>query len=267
MYLPTKFFAVKKIALTVNGKLDRKVASQTIIKELTPEIIRPSTPLEAELVKIWQEIFQIEEIGIQNNFCDLGGSSLQFVQMIEEINKQLKLSLNPSLPIRTIKELSIIIKRLNEELSQEEVDRIVIIGGGPAAISLCWQLFNEIKFRTLNKALEILVFEKNKEIGLGLPYAQKEEAYILNLPKNIMEPIPDKKSEFSAWLCLNYPNYADKSEFTPRYFFGQYLNYLAKKFQFEAAKMNIKVSYITSTEVFNISKDANRFLIKNTQEI
>ena len=265
--VPIKFYAVKKIALTVNGKLDRKVASQTILKELTPELIRPSTPLEAELVKIWQEILQIEEIGIQNNFCDLGGSSLQFVQMVEEINKRLKLSLSPSLPIRTIKELSNVIKNLNTELPQREIYRIAIIGGGPAAVSLCWQLFNEIKYSNLNKELEIIVFEKNKEIGLGLPYAQKEDAYILNLPKNIMEPLPEKKGEFSAWLGLNYPNpnYADKSEFPPRYIFGQYLNYLAKKFQIEAAKWNIKVSYLTSTEVFNISKDANRFLIKNTQ--
>lgn len=162
--------------------------TQTIIKELTPELISPSNPLEAELVKIWQEILQIEEIGIQNSFWDLGGSSLQFVQMIEEINKRLNIFLNPSLPLRTIKELSITIEGLNQKLSQEKIDRIVIIGGGPAAISLCWQLFNEIKFKKLNKTLEIIVFEKNEEIGLGLPYAKKEEAYILNLPKNIMEP-------------------------------------------------------------------------------
>ena len=264
--VPTKFYVVKKIALTINGKLDRKVVSQTILKELTPEFIRPSTPLETELVKIWQEILQIEEIGLQNNFYDLGGSSLQFVQMIEEINKRLKLSLHVSLPIKNIKELSAVIKNLSEELSQEEINRIVIIGGGPAAVSLCWQLLNEIKFSTLNKALEIIVIEKNKNIGMGLPYSQKEEAYILNLPKNIMEPIPDKKGEFSAWICLNYPNYADKSEFPPRYIFGQYLNYLAKKFQSEAAKWNIKVSYLTSTKVLNISKfNNNHLLVKNTQ--
>lgn len=265
--VPTKFYVVKKILPTINGKLDRKVDSQTVLKEVAPEFILPSTPLEAKLLKIWQKIFRKEKIGIQSDFRALGGFSLRCTQMIRKIRERLKFYLNTPLSTRTtsIKELPITIERLNEELSQREIDRIVIIGGGPAAISLCWQLFNEIKFKTLNKALEIIVFEKNKEIGLGLPYAQKEEAYILNLPRNIMEPIPDKKGEFSAWLCSNYPNYADKSEFPPRYIFGQYLNYLAKKFQSEAAKMNIKVSYLTSTEVFNINKNVKHYLIKSTQ--
>lgn len=264
--VPTKFYVVKKIALTMNGKLDRKISSQTILNELTPEIIQPNTPLETELVKIWQEILKIEEIGLLNNFYDLGGSSLLFIQMIEEVNERLQISLPPSLSIKTIKALSKAINALNQELPLEETNRIAIIGGGPAAVSLCWQLFNEIKFSALHKTLEIIVFEKNKDIGLGLPYAQKEASYILNLPKDNMEPIPDKNGEFSDWLKSNYPIYADKSEFPPRFIFGKYLKYLAKKLQKEARKSNIKVSYRTSTTVLNISKfGLNSLLIQSTE--
>lgn len=265
--VPTKFYVVKKIALTVNGKLDRKIASQVVLRELTPELIQPTTPLEVELVKIWRELLQIEEIGLQNNFYDLGGSSLLFIQMIEEVNKRLRISLHPSLSIKTIKELSKAVNALKQELPLEETNRIAIIGGGPAAISLCWQLFTEIKFSKLNKALEIIVFEKNKDIGLGLPYAQKEASYILNLPKDNMEAIPNTSGEFSAWLKSNYPKYADKGEFPPRYTFGQYLNYLAKKFQEEAGRSKIKVSYLTSTTVLNISAfDDNSSLLVHSTE-
>jgi uncharacterized NAD(P)/FAD-binding protein YdhS len=264
--VPTKFYVVKKIALTVNGKLDRKTVSQTVLREIKPELIQPTTPLEDELVKIWQEILQVKEIGLQNNFYDLGGSSLLFTQMIEEVNKRLQISLHPPLSIKTIKELSITINSLNRELPIKETNRIAIIGGGPAAISLCWQLFNEIKFLTLNTALEIIVFEKNSDIGLGLPYTQKEESYILNLPKDKMEPIPNINGEFSAWLKSNYPNYANKGEFPPRYTFGQYLNYLAKKFQEEAGKSNIKVSYLTSTTVLNISAFWDNSLLVHSTE-
>lgn len=264
--IPTKFYIVEKIALTVNGKLDRKQGSQTVIKELKPKLVYARTMVETKLVKIWQEILQVQEIGLQNNFYDLGGSSLLFIQMIEEVNKCLQISLEPSLAIKTIRELSKAISALNQESPLEATNRIAIIGGGPAAISLCWQLFNKIKFSTLNKTLEIIVFEKNKDIGPGLPYAQKEASYILNLPKDTMEPIPDKQGEFSAWLKSNYPIYADKGEFPPRFTFGEYLKYLAKKFQEEAGKSNIKVSYLTSTTVLNISQfGLNSLLIQSTE--
>ncbi|WP_240992197.1 FAD/NAD(P)-binding protein [Rickettsiella grylli] len=132
------------------------------------------------------------------------------------------------------------------------ISRIAIIGGGPAGVSLCLQLFNQLKFRAIKYPLEIMVFEKTNTIGAGLPYAEKESSYILNLPKDKMEVIPEDKRRFSTWLITKYPNNA--SFFSPRYFFGQYLQHRAEKLQEESEKYNIKVNYLTQNSVLNISK-------------
>ncbi|MGW8960078.1 phosphopantetheine-binding protein, partial [Paenibacillus sp. NPDC055715] len=47
----------------------------------------PETPLEAGLVEIWKKILGIEQIGIQDDFFDLGGHSLLIVQMVAEIKR------------------------------------------------------------------------------------------------------------------------------------------------------------------------------------
>ncbi|ARF67943.1 non-ribosomal peptide synthetase [Paenibacillus larvae subsp. pulvifaciens] len=49
----------------------------------------PGSPLETRLVKIWQKLLGIEQIGIQDNFFDLGGHSLLIVQMATEVKQAL----------------------------------------------------------------------------------------------------------------------------------------------------------------------------------
>ena len=76
--------------------------------------------------------------------------------------------------------------------------RIAIIGGGPSGVSLCIQLLKSIKEAKIRNNIEITVFEKSCSIGPGLPYKSNDNCYILNLPKNIMEPIPGEKNNFST---------------------------------------------------------------------
>ncbi|MES2142382.1 MAG: AMP-binding protein [Pseudomonadota bacterium] len=265
--IPTKFYVVKQMALTANGKLDRKATSQVVVREIKPDLTPPNTALQSELINLWQEILSTEAIGLHTNFYDLGGSSLLFVQMLERVNQRFDLSLPSALSIKTIKELSDTIQSLSKGLSidsrkQKTVHRIAIIGGGPAAVSLCGQLVEQIKNSGVESCIEIVVFEKNDVIGSGLPYKEKEASYILNLPKDQMEAIPGKTGEFSAWLKTNY---LDDTLFPPRYTFGQYLEYLSKKIQEEAGNYDISVKYLTRTTVLNISQLDDRFLIQSSK--
>ena len=40
-----------------------------------------TTDVEKELVSIWQEILQVDRVGIQDNFFDLGGDSIRAIQI------------------------------------------------------------------------------------------------------------------------------------------------------------------------------------------
>lgn len=101
--VPSVIVELESLPLGPNGKLDRKALpkpEQTAGKQY----VAPSSPLEKELVEMWQELLEVERIGIDDNFFDLGGHSLLTVRIIAKIreSKKIKISLdaffkNPSI--------------------------------------------------------------------------------------------------------------------------------------------------------------------------
>jgi phthiocerol/phenolphthiocerol synthesis type-I polyketide synthase E len=72
--------------------------------------IPPAHELELEVVGIWQKALGIEQVGVLDNFFDLGGDSLLAVQVISELRKQLKIeipvvSLYECVTVRSLVEL------------------------------------------------------------------------------------------------------------------------------------------------------------------
>ncbi len=78
--LPAAFIQVEHIPLTPNGKVDRK-ALKAIGKALGSgvEFVAPQDELEKKLAEIWCDILEIEQVGVQDNFFEIGGNSLLIV--------------------------------------------------------------------------------------------------------------------------------------------------------------------------------------------
>lgn len=55
--------------------------------ELDSDYVEPSNEIEQKLVAIWQDVLGIEQIGIEDNFFDLGGDSLVVTRVISEVRK------------------------------------------------------------------------------------------------------------------------------------------------------------------------------------
>ncbi len=55
--------------------------------------LAPRTPLETQLVGIWQAVLKKPKVGVQDNFFALGGASLQAIQCMARINQALGLEL------------------------------------------------------------------------------------------------------------------------------------------------------------------------------
>lgn len=94
----------------------------TAVAHDTKEFIPPRTDLEKQLVESWQEVLDIKEIGIQDNFFNLGGDSLRSRQLALRIEKKLKL--NYRLPISALYELSTVAeqaKLIAEPSKKEEI--------------------------------------------------------------------------------------------------------------------------------------------------
>ena len=81
--LPSAFGILKNLPLTVNGKVDRQALPdiESLSSELAVKYEPPKTEIEQAIAQLWQQLLQIEKVGINDNFFDIGGHSLLLVQV------------------------------------------------------------------------------------------------------------------------------------------------------------------------------------------
>ena len=78
--------------------------------------LAPRTDVEQIIAAIWRNLFQLEQVNVEDNFFDLGGHSLLLVQM----HGKLQQALNRTLPIVTLFQYPTV-RSLARHLSQESV--------------------------------------------------------------------------------------------------------------------------------------------------
>lgn len=91
-------------------------------KNIIFNYVPPSDRIEQDLVEIWQEVFQIEPIGINDPFLDLGGDSLDAMQIANQISEklQINLPLNILFESATIAEIAEIILLYYSQVAAEQ---------------------------------------------------------------------------------------------------------------------------------------------------
>jgi len=116
--IPSFFIQLEKFPLTPNGKIDRKVLPVPNKNLALNEYEAPRNEVECKLAKIWSEILDIEKVGINDNFFDLGGHSLKATVLISRIHKELnrEVQLKALFKSPTIMELSKLIEVTEENL-------------------------------------------------------------------------------------------------------------------------------------------------------
>jgi amino acid adenylation domain-containing protein len=91
---PSGFIFLDKFPLTPNGKIDKKALPQLDFENNREnEYIAPSNETEIKLTQIWQEVLNIDNIGINDNFFSLGGHSLLATQVVSRIRNKLNIEL------------------------------------------------------------------------------------------------------------------------------------------------------------------------------
>ncbi|MCL6589230.1 MAG: amino acid adenylation domain-containing protein [Firmicutes bacterium] len=87
--LPAVFVPLDKIPKTPNGKIDRKALPQVDGQwnQSSPVAYQaPETLIEKNLAAIWQNVLQCDQVGIHDNFFEVGGNSFLLVIMHAQIN-------------------------------------------------------------------------------------------------------------------------------------------------------------------------------------
>ncbi|MDV2992197.1 MAG: Linear gramicidin synthase subunit D [Chroococcidiopsis sp. SAG 2025] len=121
--LPSAFVMLETMPLTPNGKLDRHaLPAPTNRPELVEAYVMPQTETERVIAAVWQEMLQLEKVGIDDNFFNLGGHSLLLVKVQVKLNQMFdrELSVIDMFKYPTIKALANYLnRRSREELNSQ----------------------------------------------------------------------------------------------------------------------------------------------------
>lgn len=88
--IPSVFITLGALPLTTNGKLDYRALPAPTMKRpaLSTPFVAPSSDLEKRLSAIWAALLDLDEIGVHDNFFDLGGNSLMAVKSVALIERE-----------------------------------------------------------------------------------------------------------------------------------------------------------------------------------
>jgi long-subunit acyl-CoA synthetase (AMP-forming)/aryl carrier-like protein len=84
--VPSAFVTLESLPLTPNGKLDRRALPQKwdhVFEETA--FTEPQTPTEKELAQIWMAVLELEKVGINESFFEIGGHSLMAMQLVSRV--------------------------------------------------------------------------------------------------------------------------------------------------------------------------------------
>jgi acyl carrier protein len=89
---PSAFVVLERLPLTLNGKIDRKNLPdpQNVNSPVSATYVAPQTELEQAIAAVWQELLQVNQVGIHDNFFDLGAHSLMMVQASSKLQDLLQ---------------------------------------------------------------------------------------------------------------------------------------------------------------------------------
>lgn len=92
--IPSVFMLLEQLPLLPNGKVDKQALPKPRQSDTHNEVyVAASTATEQTLTEIWQEVLQLSQIGVLDNFFMLGGHSLLATKLISLIRQRLSAEL------------------------------------------------------------------------------------------------------------------------------------------------------------------------------
>ncbi|HLF04848.1 MAG TPA: non-ribosomal peptide synthetase [Dehalococcoidia bacterium] len=128
--VPAAFVTLEALPLLPNGKINRLAlpAPDRTRPELAAPFIAPRTPEEEQLAKIWAQVLGLEQVGVDDDFLELGGDSLLATQVISRVIK----AFNVDLPLRTlfsvptVAQMTVVVAQHQaQQASPEDVERLL----------------------------------------------------------------------------------------------------------------------------------------------
>ena len=128
--VPSYFIRLDALPLTPNGKVDRSALPHP--EEERPELetgyVAPRTAPEQILAALWAEVIHVREVGVYDNFFDLGGDSIMAIQIVARASREgLHLSPGQLFEHQTVAELAAVA----ESAGGVEAEQGLVTGNAP----------------------------------------------------------------------------------------------------------------------------------------
>jgi len=81
--VPGTFVILDAVPRTPNGKIDRKALPdpvKTVVADSVSQQVAPASEIEARIRSVWCDLLKTQNIGLHDNFFDIGGHSLLAIQ-------------------------------------------------------------------------------------------------------------------------------------------------------------------------------------------
>jgi amino acid adenylation domain-containing protein/non-ribosomal peptide synthase protein (TIGR01720 family)/FkbM family methyltransferase len=86
--VPSAIMQIESVPLNSNGKVDRKALPDADLSAVVQHRYEaPQNELQRQLQKIWQDLLEVEQVGIHDNFFELGGDSIITIQVVSRARK------------------------------------------------------------------------------------------------------------------------------------------------------------------------------------
>lgn len=88
--VPATYAPISELPLNANGKVDRSALPAPPATSKDVSFQRPSSNLEEMVSDVWKKVLQLDHVGSNDNFFDLGGDSLSIVAAHSQLQKVLE---------------------------------------------------------------------------------------------------------------------------------------------------------------------------------
>jgi thioesterase domain-containing protein/acyl carrier protein len=148
--MPRHIHVLASLPKGATGKISRAQLSANYADETRPHV-PPEQPLQIQIAEIWQRILKRDDIGIDEDFFEAGGDSLQATEMLMELEEQTRQAVTPAeikaeLTIRHLVEALVSAAASRHELISKVKD------GNGRALFLCHGDFDGWGFYALRLA-------------------------------------------------------------------------------------------------------------------
>lgn len=128
---------IKALSQNIENSFPVSGVSKYPRPELSNDYVAPRNDIEQKLSEIWQDLIGLEQVGVHDNFFDLGGDSLIGIQLISRIRKELQVEVPANYVFQSpsVAELAVVVEefiiRELEELSEDEAQRLISATDSP----------------------------------------------------------------------------------------------------------------------------------------